>query len=163
VKLDSELGSSYYGLQSVQFADGTMWTKAQLIALETTGTAAADKLYGSSGAGTFDGKGAPAGSQDYEQGQGGADTFIFKSGYGHLEISESAGYGRSSTATLLLSNINAAQVAVTSDSVGNLLLTDGVSGDQVKIDNMLYLSGGTAAYGVGTVQFADGTTWTGSS
>ncbi len=155
VKLDSELGGGYYGVQSVQFADGTTWTKAQLIAMATTGTSGADKLYGTSGSDTFDGKGAPAGSQDYEQGNGGGDVFIFNAGYGHLEISEDAGYGHNSTATLLLSNINAAQVSVSNDSSGNIYLTDGVSGDQVKIDNMW----SSARYGVGSIQFADGTTW----
>lgn len=74
----------FQGVDELQFADGTIWTRAQLIALAgtKTGTAGADSLSGSGSAETFDGKGAPAGSQDYEQGGGGGDTFIYNAGYG---------------------------------------------------------------------------------
>ena len=80
VEIDYQLGSSYYGVHQVQFANGATWSKAQLIAMGTTGTAGADKLYGSPRSDVFDGKGAPAGSQDYEQGNGGNDTFVFNPG-----------------------------------------------------------------------------------
>jgi hypothetical protein len=49
----------YYGIQTVQFEDGTNWNNAQLVALE-----------------------------DYESGGGVNDVFVINSGYGHLEISE---------------------------------------------------------------------------
>ena len=156
VRLDSELNGQYYGVQSVQFADGTTWTKAQLTTLAATGTSGSDRLYGSNGADTFDGRGAPAGGQDYEQGNGGGDTFVFNAGYGQLEVSE-ADYGGSPNNVLKLgTGIAAAQVAVTGDSSGNVYLTDGTAGDQVKLDSEL----NGQYYGVQSVQFADGTTWT---
>ena len=53
------------------------------------GSACPDTLTGAAGvADTFDGKGAPAGTQDTEIGNGG-DTFIFDPGYGALGIDES--------------------------------------------------------------------------
>ncbi|MFM0666030.1 calcium-binding protein, partial [Paraburkholderia sediminicola] len=57
ITLDNALTSNYYGVQQVQFADGTVWTEQQLIRMETTGTTGNDSLYGSSGADLFDGKG----------------------------------------------------------------------------------------------------------
>jgi hypothetical protein len=42
IKLDSELGSNYYGVQQMQFADGTVWTRQQLNALAKMGTTGND-------------------------------------------------------------------------------------------------------------------------
>ena len=52
--------------------------------------------------------------------------------------------------------MTAAQVRVTGDASGNLFLTDGIAGDQIKIDRLL--SG--SAYGLQAVRFADGSSWT---
>lgn len=80
-----------YGVQTVQFADGTTWTQQQLVAMATIGTSNSDRLYGGvttqtirADSAVFDGKGAPAGSEDYESGGSGRDTFIYNAGYGHL-------------------------------------------------------------------------------
>jgi hypothetical protein len=81
----------------------------------------------------------------------------YNAGAGHVEINQNSGYGTTSAAILVLgSGIAAAQVSVSNDSSGNIYRTDGVSGDQVKIDNMWT----SARYGVGSIQFADGTSWT---
>ncbi|MFM0742318.1 calcium-binding protein, partial [Paraburkholderia xenovorans] len=85
ITLDNMLGLSPYGVQQVQFADGTALSAAQLVRMETTGTTGNDTLYGSLGADLFDGKGG----SDVEVGDGGSDTFVFNAGYGQLEISES--------------------------------------------------------------------------
>ena len=167
VKLDGMMNAGYggyaqYGIAEVQFSDGSTLNRQQILALTTTGTAGADVLYGTPGADTFDGKGAPVGSQDYEQGAGGADTFVFNPGYGQLEINEDAGYDTNTTATLQLgAGITAADISATGDGSGNVTLTFGTAGDQVQIDG-LATSGydGYAQYGVGQMQFADGTAWT---
>ena len=152
-------GYVQYGVAQVALADGTALSRQQVIALTMTGTAGADTLYGTSGADTLDGKGAPAGSQDYEQGGGGADTFVFDPGYGQLEVNEDAGYYTTSTATLRLgAGITAASLGASRDGSGNLFLTDGAAGDQIEIDGMFnpgYF--GYAQYGVAQVQLADGT------
>ena len=159
VTLTDMLADAGAGVQQVTFADGTAWTGQQLAALAMTSTAGADSLYGTKGADTFDGLGAPAGSQDYEQGNGGADTFVFDPGYGQLEVNEDAGDQATSAATLQLgAGITAADLAVSSDASGDVLLSDGTAGDEVTLDAMLRLGwAGNAQYGVAQVRLADGT------
>ena len=158
VKLDNYLNASLNGPQAVSFADGTNWTRAQTIAQATIGTVGADILYGTSNADTFDGKGAPSGSQDYEQGNGGADTFIYNQGYGQLEINETIGYESGISVVQIGAGITSSLLSVVGDSSGNVILTDGTSGDQVKIDNMLTLGyNGNVQYGVGELLLPDGT------
>ncbi len=134
------------------------------MAMARTGTAtASDNLYGTGADEVFDGQGAPAGGQDYAQGNGGADTFVFQAGYGQLRINEGVGYyGAASTATLQLgAGVTPGQVSVSADGGGNLFLTDGVTGDRVQIDAELQTGyAGLPVYGVAQVVFADGTTWT---
>ncbi|HEY7577653.1 MAG TPA: calcium-binding protein, partial [Acetobacteraceae bacterium] len=162
VKLDNEMLWAGSGVQSVSFADGTTWTRQQILTLADTGTPGPDILYGTPDADMMDGRGAPAGTQDYLQGNRGADTFIYNPGYGALEINENTGIYTSTTATLRLGpGIAPSQLVSTSDSAGNLFLTDGIAGDQIKLDGMLNSSAsGTYAYGVASVTFADGTTLT---
>ncbi|MFM0158551.1 MULTISPECIES: beta strand repeat-containing protein [Paraburkholderia] len=154
ITLDDMLGASDWGVQAVQFVDGTTWSTAQLIQLETTGTTGNDTLYGTSGANLFDGNGG----NDVEYGGGGNDTFVFNAGYGDLLINE---VDTSSTAANVLHlgagiNETSIQVKASADGTG-LVLTDGVAGDQVTLENVLWLNGA----GVESVQFADGTTWSG--
>ena len=158
IQLDNMLSiPSQWGVQRVQFADGTVWTPGQLFQMATTGTTGADNLYGSSGADTFDGKGAPAGSQDYEQGNGGGDTFIYNAGYGSLEINEIDPDTNPDNTLQFGSGISEAQVTVSGDAAGNLNLADGIAGDTIQLDNMLSIP---SQWGVQRVQFADGTVWT---
>ena len=156
VKLDNELSYNVYGVQSVSFADGSSLTEAQLAALETAGTTGADSLYGTSGPETFDGKGAPAGLQDYEQGNGGGDTFIYNQGYGQLEINETDYSANPSNTLQFGPGITASNLTVSADASGNLHITDGIPSDQVKLDNELNYS----AYGVQSVHFPDGSSLT---
>ena len=152
-----------YGISQVVFADGTTLDRAQLRALATTGTTGADSLVGDADGSVFDGKGAPAGTQDYEQGSGSSDTFIYKAGYGALEISDDLGRSSVRNRTLQLgTGITLANATFTSDTSGNVYISDGIVGDQVKIDQMLAsgFSGGRDEFGVDQVVFGDGTTWT---
>jgi len=167
IKIDNMLtlgydGSAQYGVGELLLADGTVISQQQILALVTTGSAAADNLYGTTGADTFDGKGAPSGSQDYEQGNGGADTFVYNQGYAKLEVNEDAGSYTNSSAVLQLGpGVTPAQVTASADGSGNFILTDGINGDQIKIDGMMNLSSGYySEFGIAQLQFADGTNWT---
>jgi len=156
IKLDGLLSGSYYGIQQVQFADGTTWSRAQLLNVATTGTAGNDTLYGSSAADVFDGKGG----SDREIGNGGGDAFIFNAGYGSLEINEFDTNSNNVNMLKLGPGISAASTIVTADNAGNLFLQDGTAGDRIQLDGMLSVYGTlSAASGVQQVQFADGTTW----
>ncbi|SIO72643.1 Haemolysin-type calcium binding protein related domain-containing protein [Burkholderia sp. GAS332] len=154
ITLDDMLWLNGAGVEEVQFADGTTWSAAQLVLLETTGTTGNDTLYGTGGANLFDGKGG----NDLEVGKGGNDTFVFNAGYGALEINEVDDSSTAANVLQLGAGINEASVQVKATSNGTgLVLTDGVAGDQITLDNVLWLNGS----GVEEVQFADGTTWSG--
>ncbi|MEO7719934.1 MAG: calcium-binding protein, partial [Capsulimonas sp.] len=91
IVLDSMPRATSCGVVEAQFADGTVLTAQQLLDLATThpalaqfiGSATNTQLIGTSGADYFDSKGFAT----YAQGDQGADIYIYKSGYGHLEIS----------------------------------------------------------------------------
>lgn len=68
----------------VEFADGSTWTRQQLLQMSLTGSGAMDNIYGTTGADFIDGKGGT----DYLKGRGGNDIFYYASGYGHVIIDE---------------------------------------------------------------------------
>jgi len=148
------------GVQVITFADGTVWNRAQLLGLARRSTTGADRMFGTPDVETFDGQGAPAGFADYAEGGGGADTFVFKAGYGQLEISEAQLYYAADAATLLLGpTVRPTDVRISLDNNGNILIADGVAGDLITVDAMLF----DAYYrhqGIAALQFNDGTVWT---
>src|SRR5580658_2266579 len=151
VQLDGAFANPQNGVQAVNFADGTVWTRQQLLALEMTGTPGSDILCGTTGPDVLDGKGG----NDYAQGNGGNDTFIFNSGYGHLEINETNANPAADAVLQLGAGIAPSAVSVTSDGV-NLFLNIGTSGDRVQLDGAF----ANPQNGVQAVNFADGTVWT---
>ncbi|MBV9634483.1 MAG: hypothetical protein JOZ40_07610 [Methylobacteriaceae bacterium] len=152
IQLDGMFASAVRGVQSVQFADGTLWTRQQMIAMEMTGSSGNDVLYGTTGADVIDGKGG----NDYEQGNGGNDTFIFNAGYGQLRINEQDWNPAAHNVLQLGAGIAPGSVAASSDGNGNLILNIGSNGDRIEIDGML----ANAVYGIQAIDFADGTAWT---
>ncbi len=158
-----------YGVNEILFGNGTVWGRQQILDMATTGTAGADTLYGAQSGDTFDGKGdnsTVSGSEDLYDGYSASDTFVYRPGYGHLEINEAVRYGNSNNAVLQLgastsgTSILPSQVTVTSDSAGDILLTDGVAGDQIKIDGMQNLAfAAYPLYGVNEILFGNGTVW----
>ncbi|MFM0432024.1 calcium-binding protein [Paraburkholderia aspalathi] len=151
ITLDSFMSGRSWGVQEVQFADGTTWNRQQLLQMAATGTAGDDKIYGASNGLVFDGKGG----NDYIQSQGGGDTFIFNAGYGKLEISELDSSKTPHNVLQLGAGISASSVTVKATSNSGIVLTDGIAGDQITLDS--FMNG--SAWGVQEVQFADGTTW----
>lgn len=151
ITLDNMVGNPRSGVQAIEFADGTTWSADHLLQLAgTVGTAGDDNLYGTAGSDIFDGKGG----NDYEEGEGGNDTFIYQSGYGHLEIYEYDQNPADNNVLLLGPGITPSNVTVAQDRYGDVLISDGIAGDQITIDSMLW-----SDTGVQTVQFADGTSW----
>lgn len=150
-------GGYPYGVQQVEFADGTVWTEGQLFAMARNikGTTGNDTLQGTSGADLIDGKGG----SDYEVGNGGNDTFIFNPGYGHLEINETDYSAARNNVLELGTGISPDQISVSFDNNQNIILTIGSNGDQIRLDGMGW-EWGNGWYGVQQIQFADGTIWT---
>jgi mannitol/fructose-specific phosphotransferase system IIA component len=151
ITLDMAMLLYNYGVQAVRFADNTVWTQQQLLRMATTGTSADDKIYGTSNAEVFDGKGG----NDYVYGGGGGDTFIFNAGYGKLEIDESDNGKNPYNVLKLGEGINASSITVRSTSNYNIVLTDGIAGDQITLNK----EASSLTTGVQAVQFADGTVW----
>jgi Ca2+-binding RTX toxin-like protein len=142
-----------YGVQQVQFADGTTWTYADVLARLQTASANSPILYGTAGTDIMDGKGL---SKTLE-GFGGGDTFVFKKGYGALAIEEKDTANSPSNVLKLGAGLTAANATVIADSSGMITIDFG-GGDQVWLVGQLN-SGGGIAYGVQQIRFADGTIW----
>jgi hypothetical protein len=138
------------GVASLELSGGTTLTRAQIIALEMTGTTGNDTITGTTGADLIDGKGGT----DSVTGDGGNDTFVFNSGYGHLTINETYTSGQSPVLQFG-AGITSSSLTV-KESGSNMVITDGVSGDQITLDGMW----NTATDGVGTVTFTNGTSLT---
>lgn len=78
-------GESNYPLERIVFADGTIWTAAQLLATPFKGTSDNDQIYGSEFGDSIDG----GAGDDYLASQGGADTIT--GGLGNDQIAGGAG------------------------------------------------------------------------
>lgn len=85
---------------------------------------------------------------------GANNTVVYNSGSGTLEIAD-GNHGVASTTTLkLATGITGASLRISADSGGDLILTDGVSGDLIQVDGLLNAAGA----GIGQLQFSDGST-----
>lgn len=150
--LNSGSGTTY-GVQQIRFADGLVWTQADLIARLAVASTNSATLYGDYNAQSFDSQGI----SDTIVGGGGGDTIIYNRGYGALTIAEADSGSAPSNLLQIGQGITAATTMVTADANGNLILDFG-SGDTITLVGALESTTGVA-YGIQTVEFADGTTW----
>ncbi|WP_264373117.1 calcium-binding protein [Pelagibius marinus] len=178
--LDEQFAGTNYGLETIEFADGTVWTPSDLahlgyaqamtsgddrifgVRLNDTidGGDGNDTLYGWQGADVLNG----GAGDDYLDGNWHADTYVYNLGDGNdtiYEYSSSTGYSRHlgdkllfgadiATTDVVLAkgevNVQDLQVSFAGQS-GSVLLTNQFAGTK---------------YGVETIEFADGTVWTGA-
>jgi Ca2+-binding RTX toxin-like protein len=145
---------SAMGVQSVVFDDGTTWSYADLLAKADTASPDNTTLYGDANANSFD----PAGFATSVVGGGGGDTIVYNRGYGALSITEEDTSPTASNALAFGSGISAADVAVTGDDAGDLIVSLG-GGDVITLVGALLGSPGDLT-GVQSVTFSDGTSWT---
>jgi hypothetical protein len=87
VTIDGMLGATGSGIAQMQFLGGTTWTASQLRFTATTGTTGPDTIYGTSGNDVIDGRGGG----DTVHGAGGNDVYLFRQGYGVLQIDNVGG------------------------------------------------------------------------
>jgi Ca2+-binding RTX toxin-like protein len=142
-----------YGVEVIRFADGTEWNRAAIQANAwIRGTTGADNLGGTGGDDTmFGGLGA-----DRIGGGAGADTYIYRSGDGADTIAEDSGVGAD---TLHLIDLNTSNVAVS--RVGSdLMIQDLSTGQSIKVEYHFWSGTTGNGYGIETLKFADGATWT---
>ena len=171
--------SNGYGVESIAFSDGTVWTEAQLWnAYLTSGASSNDILTGTSGNNTLRG----GRGRDYLSGQGGSDTYLFQLGNGQDTIRDWPSDSRDQGIDQLVfsgTGLTAANAIVTriQGYLGyNTLkisfrgLSDSVVLADTIPDNPVFTADGTALWssifqtrvteGIETVMFSDGTVWT---
>lgn len=149
IKLDNQLTTDGAGVQLIRFADGSSLSLAQIFQLGNAPSAGADILFGTAGPEIIDG----LGGGDYINGQGGGDTFVFKNGYGALEIAETEP-GTAINTLAFGAGITPAMITGLNDASGNLILRVGSTGDTIQLDGELL----DPSRGVQRVTFADDTT-----
>lgn len=148
--------SDYYRIERVEFADGTVWDRGMLAAMDAalplTGTDGNDSISGDDRANTLaGGKG-----DDYLSGGRGADTYLFNLGDGRDTISET---GDGDVDTIRFgAGIAAADIEMTREN-GALILAVAGTEDRVVISG--WSSG--AQYQIERVEFADGAVWDGAA
>ncbi|MDP2821074.1 MAG: calcium-binding protein [Sulfuritalea sp.] len=153
-------------VESVKFADNTVWNATTLAAAPFFGTTGVDYLYGTGGNDSLLGFGgndtiyADAGNDTLAGGTGndlldggaGNDTYLFGRGYGQDTISETSG-----TADIVQMAADVAPVDIwVSRDASNLYLSIKGTSDKLTIQNWYADSN----YQIEQVKFADGTIWT---
>ncbi len=152
VVLSGALLDQTRGVQTVQFADGTVWTAAQIRGQLAGGTGGNDALYGDATAQIFDGHGGA----DSVTGNGGGDTYLFNPGYGSLQIAAVA-EGGAQDRLVFGDGLDPASVSVTQSASGDIQLSVAGGGTITLLGGMLDSSGMVS--GAQRVDFADGTHW----
>ena len=186
--LDADLDADGYDhrVQQVRFADGTVWSAADLLARLHTGGIGDDTLHGSAGADTLDGgagndvllgqRGADllrggdgddtldgGAGNDRLEGGAGNDIYRFGLGGGHDTIAQQrrSGSGGELDAIALAAGIAPADVSVSRPNPADLVLTVAATGETLTIAGYFasYNDDYDANRRVDEVRFADGTVW----
>jgi Ca2+-binding RTX toxin-like protein len=140
--------TDFWGLERVQFADGTVWDKAAISAAAwIRGTNSAETLNGTSDADTIDGQAG----DDTLGGANGGDTYVYGVGSGNDIVDENS--SNSGTDTIKLVQLNSSDVAF-SRSGNDLLIRINTSGETLKVLNQF-----NGTNGIEQIAFADGSTW----
>ncbi|WP_026617318.1 calcium-binding protein [Ensifer aridi] len=146
--------SAYYGVEKIEFSDGTFWDRSTIMAIEqapSVPTPGDDTLYGSSGEDIFQG----GRGDDLLFGAEGADTYIYASGDGSDYIDDEADIS-TEVDTLQFVDLVASDISAARNGV-NLEITVLTSGDVITIDEQWYDPDGY--WGIERIEFADGSSW----
>ena len=174
-------GTKSYGIEEIRFADGVVWTLADMLGRTNytgtagndalTGSGYADNILGLDGTDTLiggdgadrltGGKGADllwGGASGVAVATNGNDSYVWAKGDGNDEIRD---WGQSTAEVdrLILSDVASTDVAITqSKAAGADLIIRVVStGEQIIIDERF--QDATKSYGIEEIRFADGVAW----
>ncbi len=158
-----------YGLEEIAFADGTVWSLADIFAnTYVEGTSGNDNLQGTNRAGDnllgLEGNDTLTGlaeddvldggtGADQLDGGAGSDRYVWRIGDGNDQISDTGG-SVSETDQLEFVDVNSDEVMLTRNGY-NLIVT--VFGQQITVVNQFHPS--YPGRGLETISFADGVTW----
>jgi Ca2+-binding RTX toxin-like protein len=177
ITLDQTANSENFRVERVQFADGTVWTAAEMQTMATTPTGGNDVFFGgldndtlsgAAGADTLRGRYGHdiligGTGNDTLSGEGGDDTYRFALGDGQdivRDLVNSFDGGVNGTDAIEFgAGITPGMVTVTqADGGRDLILKLTGTTDQITLDDTLASSG----YQIELVKFVDGTIWTSS-
>ena len=160
-------------IEQVRFADGTIWTHADLLGRAMLNNAGNDAFYGGPDSETFTGGAGndtlignegndilDGGSgNDLLQGGVGNDTYVFGRGYGQDTVRDSIAVGnRSGVDTVqLAADLTTADITVVQSGYDLILKINGTA-DQLLLDDTMDNDGDYER--IEQVRFADGTIWT---
>lgn len=143
-----------YGIEEIEFDNGTIWTLANIEPLLLNSTTGNDELFGYDGSDdTLDG----GTGDDYLEGRTGDDTYIYDSGYGDDIIFDDDEGGGDNDVVDLAAGIAPSDVAVSrrgGDS-NDLVLTLTATGATLLVQDQF----DGADFGIESVEFDDGTVW----
>ena len=154
VLLKNELDSSYgQGVEQIGFADGTIWTAADLRMklISAAGTPGNDTIVGTNASDIING----GLGDDSLNGGGGADTFIYNAGDGNDTITDAASYDYTVDKLVLGAGLTPDKVVISRNGSDVTLSFS----DQLGSIRQVGEDGGYGA-GLEQVVFGDGTTWT---
>lgn len=149
------------GIELFKFADGTVLTMAQIIAIAPAHPDFLDIQHGTSGNDVLDGHAGPdmldgGAGDDLLQGWAGNDVYLFGNGYGHDTILEDDTSLINTDTVQMIGGIAPADVQVIKELNGDLSLTLNAGADRLTLSNWLFGNGHNR---VEQVVFADGTVW----
>ena len=171
ILLDQAVNSWQYAIEWVRFADGTVWTAADLLAKAIAPTTGNDTFYGGAGNDTLLGGAGidtltgRAGDDTFTGGTGndlligndGADTYLFNLGDGQDIVRDSMSQVGGNDVIEFGAGIAPGDVTVTQADGGNdLILKINGSTDQITLDQSVNEWSNRIEF----VRFADGTVWT---
>lgn len=141
-----------YGIETIRFADQTVWTRADMAANTwISGTTGADSLGGYADAENFFGDLG----DDHLGGGAGADVFLYRSGDGADRISEDSNVGAD---VLKFADLNAEDVELSRNG-SDLYIKDLSTGQAIKVDYHFFTGTASNGYGIETLRFANGAEW----
>lgn len=147
-------GSSVYGINTIKFADGTVWDRATITAnAPIRGTSGNDYIKLPSDGVTVD---AGAGDDTFSVSGSGSDRILFSKGDGHDTLTNpGSGYNRNDT--LLLTDLNGSDVQFSRNGYA-LVVTVPSTGESFTT-SFQFWGDGSQIQGLTHIQFADGTIW----
>jgi Ca2+-binding RTX toxin-like protein len=142
-----------WGIEKIEFADGTAWNLAQILAnAPFRGTSGNDTLLTNSvGADTIVG----GLGNDYMCGASGSDIYVYAHGDGDDAIDDESG-STTEIDVLRLVGFTSSEIAITRDT-RDLFITDSATGSVITVQYQFYST--TANWGIERIEFGDGAAW----
>jgi Ca2+-binding RTX toxin-like protein len=149
LKVQDQFYSTTFGVEQLEFADGTIWDRSQILgAAWIRGTAAGETITGTSDPDTIDG----LGGNDTLNGTGGNDIYMYRVGSGNDVIAETT--DGAATDKVKLDGLNVSDVSLHRSGY-HLFVTINSTGEQLKVQDQFY----STTYGIEQLEFANGTIW----